>query len=86
MFDLLRIASLLILGLKPHFYKYFFVIFISSDTLWELAAAEVHSRETGVEEEAVGEIVNERTVFMMGSKTGVCSQLGRTTDKTFIAS
>ncbi|XP_041644690.1 cytoplasmic dynein 2 light intermediate chain 1 [Cheilinus undulatus] len=42
----------------------------SSDTLWELAAAEVHSRETGGGEEDSGLTVNERTVFLMGSKAG----------------
>nr|XP_020453291.1 cytoplasmic dynein 2 light intermediate chain 1 isoform X2 [Monopterus albus] len=43
---------------------------ISSDTLWELAAAEVHSRESGGVEEDRGETVSERTVFLMGSKAG----------------
>uniref|UniRef100_A0AAX7T9S1 Cytoplasmic dynein 2 light intermediate chain 1 n=1 Tax=Astatotilapia calliptera TaxID=8154 RepID=A0AAX7T9S1_ASTCA len=44
---------------------------ISSDTLWELAAAEVHSRESGgAEERDGGEAVNERTVLLMGSKAG----------------
>ncbi|XP_074501625.1 cytoplasmic dynein 2 light intermediate chain 1 isoform X1 [Sebastes fasciatus] len=38
---------------------------ISSDTLWEQAAAEVHSLEAAGEEE-----VCERTVFLMGSKAG----------------
>ncbi|XP_029305964.1 cytoplasmic dynein 2 light intermediate chain 1 [Cottoperca gobio] len=42
---------------------------ISSDSLWEQAAAEVHSREAeGGEDE--GETVSERTVFLMGSKAG----------------
>uniref|UniRef100_A0A3Q3ICD7 Cytoplasmic dynein 2 light intermediate chain 1 n=1 Tax=Monopterus albus TaxID=43700 RepID=A0A3Q3ICD7_MONAL len=41
-----------------------------SDTLWELAAAEVHSRESGGVEEDRGETVSERTVFLMGSKAG----------------
>ncbi|XP_071393788.1 cytoplasmic dynein 2 light intermediate chain 1 [Centroberyx affinis] len=41
---------------------------ISSDTLWELAAAEVQSRESGDGEEDGGE--SERTVFLMGSKAG----------------
>ncbi|XP_049456398.1 cytoplasmic dynein 2 light intermediate chain 1 [Epinephelus fuscoguttatus] len=43
---------------------------ISSDTLWEQAAAEVHSRETDGGEEDGGETVSERTVFLMGSKAG----------------
>uniref|UniRef100_A0A669BJ11 Cytoplasmic dynein 2 light intermediate chain 1 n=1 Tax=Oreochromis niloticus TaxID=8128 RepID=A0A669BJ11_ORENI len=44
---------------------------ISSDTLWELAAAEVHSRESGGAEDGDGgEAVNERTVLLMGSKAG----------------
>ncbi|XP_033469354.1 cytoplasmic dynein 2 light intermediate chain 1 [Epinephelus lanceolatus] len=43
---------------------------ISSDTLWEQAAAEVHSRETDGGEEDRGETVSERTVFLMGSKAG----------------
>ncbi|KAM4590837.1 cytoplasmic dynein 2 light intermediate chain 1 isoform 2-T2 [Odontesthes bonariensis] len=43
---------------------------ISSDTLWELAAAEVQNRESGCGEEDGGETVSERTVFLMGSKAG----------------
>ncbi|XP_026212675.1 cytoplasmic dynein 2 light intermediate chain 1 [Anabas testudineus] len=43
---------------------------LSSDTLWELAAAEVQSRESGGGEEDGGETVNERSVFLMGSKAG----------------
>ncbi|KAK9541334.1 hypothetical protein VZT92_001387 [Zoarces viviparus] len=43
---------------------------ISSDTLWEQAAAEVHSREAEGGEEDGGETVSERTVFLMGSKSG----------------
>ncbi|XP_034407988.1 cytoplasmic dynein 2 light intermediate chain 1 isoform X1 [Cyclopterus lumpus] len=43
---------------------------ISSDTLWEQAAAEVHSREAAAGEEDRGEAVSERTVFLMGSKAG----------------
>ncbi|KAM8738996.1 cytoplasmic dynein 2 light intermediate chain 1 [Acanthopagrus schlegelii] len=43
---------------------------ISSDTLWELAAAEVHSRETEGGEEDGGDTVSERSVFLMGSKAG----------------
>ncbi|XP_078129821.1 cytoplasmic dynein 2 light intermediate chain 1 [Sander vitreus] len=43
---------------------------ISSDTLWEQAAAEVHRREAEGGEEDGGETVSERTVFLMGSKTG----------------
>ncbi|XP_045926048.1 cytoplasmic dynein 2 light intermediate chain 1 [Micropterus dolomieu] len=41
---------------------------ISSDTLWELAAAEVRETEGG--EEDAGETVSERTVFLLGSKAG----------------
>lgn len=49
------------------------LVWVSSDTLWELAAAEVHSRESGgAEERDGGEAVNERTVLLMGSKAGVC--------------
>ncbi|XP_072246807.1 cytoplasmic dynein 2 light intermediate chain 1 isoform X1 [Leuresthes tenuis] len=47
-----------------------FDFFGSSDTLWELAAAEVQSRESGGGEEDGGETVSERTVFLMGSKAG----------------
>ncbi|XP_030011995.1 cytoplasmic dynein 2 light intermediate chain 1 [Sphaeramia orbicularis] len=43
---------------------------INSDTLWELATAEVHSRESGVGEEDGGVMVSDRTVFLMGSKAG----------------
>nr|XP_046258756.1 cytoplasmic dynein 2 light intermediate chain 1 isoform X1 [Scatophagus argus] len=43
---------------------------LSSDTLWELSAAEIHSRETEGGEEDGGETVSERTVFLMGSKAG----------------
>ncbi|XP_040905896.1 cytoplasmic dynein 2 light intermediate chain 1 isoform X1 [Toxotes jaculatrix] len=44
---------------------------LSSDTLWELAAAEVRNRESGGEEEEDGgETVSERSVFLMGSKSG----------------
>ncbi|XP_054455751.1 cytoplasmic dynein 2 light intermediate chain 1 [Anoplopoma fimbria] len=43
---------------------------ISSDTLWEQAAAEVHSRDPEGGEEDGGETVSERTVFLMGSKAG----------------
>ncbi|XP_070697416.1 cytoplasmic dynein 2 light intermediate chain 1-like [Pempheris klunzingeri] len=43
---------------------------ISSDTLWELAAAEVHSRGTEAGEADGGEPVSERTVFLIGSKAG----------------
>lgn len=45
----------------------------SSDTLWDLAAAEVNSRES---EDDYGErnVAVERTVFLMGSKAGVSSQ------------
>lgn len=49
------------------------LVWVSSDTLWELAAAEVHSRESGgAEDRDGGEAVNERTVLLMGSKAGVC--------------
>lgn len=48
----------------------FYLVLVSSDTLWELAAAEVQSRESGGGEEG-GETVNERSVFLMGSKAGV---------------
>ncbi|XP_034040747.1 cytoplasmic dynein 2 light intermediate chain 1 [Thalassophryne amazonica] len=41
-----------------------------SDSLWDLAAAEVRSRERGGGEEDGGEAVSERTVFLMGSKNG----------------
>nr|XP_057914049.1 cytoplasmic dynein 2 light intermediate chain 1 isoform X2 [Doryrhamphus excisus] len=43
---------------------------ISSDKLWELAAAEVQSLENGTADGGGGEEVGERTVFLMGSKTG----------------
>ncbi|XP_037320701.2 cytoplasmic dynein 2 light intermediate chain 1 [Pungitius pungitius] len=43
---------------------------ISSDTLWEQAAAEVLSREAEGGEEDAGETLSERTVFLMGSKSG----------------
>ncbi|XP_014897712.1 cytoplasmic dynein 2 light intermediate chain 1 [Poecilia latipinna] len=43
---------------------------MSSDTIWELAAAEVRSQESGAGEEDGGETVCERSVFLMGSKTG----------------
>ncbi|XP_076016457.1 cytoplasmic dynein 2 light intermediate chain 1 [Genypterus blacodes] len=43
---------------------------VSSDTLWELAAAEVRSRESGGVEEDGGEATGERTVFLIGSKAG----------------
>ncbi|XP_056148069.1 cytoplasmic dynein 2 light intermediate chain 1 [Lampris incognitus] len=43
----------------------------STDTLWELAVAELQSRESGGAEEDGGEtVVSERTVFMIGSKAG----------------
>uniref|UniRef100_A0A3Q3N9W8 Dynein cytoplasmic 2 light intermediate chain 1 n=1 Tax=Mastacembelus armatus TaxID=205130 RepID=A0A3Q3N9W8_9TELE len=48
------------------------LVFVSSDTLWELAAAEAESRESGVREEDGGDAVSERSVFLMGSKAGVC--------------
>uniref|UniRef100_A0A665WUP9 Cytoplasmic dynein 2 light intermediate chain 1 n=1 Tax=Echeneis naucrates TaxID=173247 RepID=A0A665WUP9_ECHNA len=43
---------------------------LSSDTLWELAVAEVRSRESGGGESDGGETVSERSVFLMGSKSG----------------
>ncbi|KAG7228537.1 hypothetical protein INR49_007711 [Caranx melampygus] len=43
---------------------------ISTDTLWELAAAEVRNREGGDVEGVGGETVCERSVFLMGSKSG----------------
>ncbi|TNN64322.1 Cytoplasmic dynein 2 light intermediate chain 1 [Liparis tanakae] len=43
---------------------------ISSDALWERAAAEVRSREAAGGEEDRAEAVSERTVFLMGSKAG----------------
>uniref|UniRef100_A0A1A7YHR1 Cytoplasmic dynein 2 light intermediate chain 1 n=1 Tax=Iconisemion striatum TaxID=60296 RepID=A0A1A7YHR1_9TELE len=42
----------------------------NSDTLWELAASEVLSRESGALEEDGVEWVCERSVFLMGSKAG----------------
>lgn len=45
--------------------------------LWELAAAEVQSRETEGEEVDGGEVVSERSVFLMGSKEGVRSRRAR---------
>lgn len=50
----------------------FCFVLVSSDTLWELAASEVHSRETEGGEEDGGDTVSERSVFLMGSKAGVC--------------
>lgn len=46
----------------------------SSDTLWDIAAAEVRSRESRTDEEDAEEDVHsptQRTVFFMGSKAGV---------------
>ncbi|XP_068184394.1 cytoplasmic dynein 2 light intermediate chain 1 [Antennarius striatus] len=43
---------------------------ILPDTLWELAAEEVRSRETEDGEEEGGEPLSERTVFLLGSKAG----------------
>ncbi|XP_068597292.1 cytoplasmic dynein 2 light intermediate chain 1 [Brachionichthys hirsutus] len=43
---------------------------VSSDTLWELAAEEVRSREAEDGEEESGGTLVERTVFLMGSKAG----------------
>lgn len=47
----------------------------SSDTLWDVAAAEVRSRENRTDEEDAEEdahFLTQRTVFFMGSKAGVC--------------
>lgn len=63
----------------------FCLVFVSSDTLWEQAAAEVHRREAEGGEEDGGETVSERTVFLMGSKAGVCSPSCQNIDSTFIA-
>uniref|UniRef100_A0A1A8N4Q0 Cytoplasmic dynein 2 light intermediate chain 1 n=2 Tax=Nothobranchius rachovii TaxID=451742 RepID=A0A1A8N4Q0_9TELE len=43
---------------------------LNSDTLWELAASEVLSRESGAPEEDGADTVCERSVFLMGSKAG----------------
>lgn len=46
----------------------------SSDTLWDIAAAEVRSRESRTDEEDAEEDAHsptQRTVFFMGSKAGV---------------
>ncbi|XP_039995898.1 cytoplasmic dynein 2 light intermediate chain 1 [Xiphias gladius] len=43
---------------------------INSDTLWELASAEVRNRESGGGDEDGGGTVSERSVFLMGSKSG----------------
>ncbi|XP_060943459.1 cytoplasmic dynein 2 light intermediate chain 1 [Limanda limanda] len=43
---------------------------ISSDSLWEQAAEEVWLRERGAGEEAGGESLTERSVLLMGSKSG----------------
>ncbi|KAM4729492.1 cytoplasmic dynein 2 light intermediate chain 1 [Anableps anableps] len=43
---------------------------ISSDMLWELAVAEVQSQESGAGEGNERETICERSVFLMGSKTG----------------
>ncbi|XP_077438030.1 cytoplasmic dynein 2 light intermediate chain 1 [Vanacampus margaritifer] len=49
-----------------------FLSCFSTDKLWDLAAAEVHNREVGGRDDAGvgGEAVGERTIFLMGSKTG----------------
>lgn len=47
----------------------------SSDTLWDIAAAEVRSRESRTDEEDAEEDAHfptQRIVFFMGSKAGVC--------------
>lgn len=47
----------------------------SSDTLWDIAAAEVRGRESRTDEEDAEEDAHfstQRTVFFMGSKAGVC--------------
>ncbi|XP_072292565.1 cytoplasmic dynein 2 light intermediate chain 1 [Eucyclogobius newberryi] len=43
---------------------------ITSETLWELAAADVEKRQSGVGEEERGAEPSDRTVFLMGSKAG----------------
>lgn len=53
----------------------------SSDTLWDVAAAEVRSRENRTDEEDAEEdahFLTQRTVFFMGSKAGVCLQYSTT--------
>ncbi|KAM8852128.1 cytoplasmic dynein 2 light intermediate chain 1 isoform 2-T2 [Synchiropus picturatus] len=42
----------------------------SSDKLWELAAAEVQSREAGIGQDGAGDTGPERTVLVLGSKAG----------------
>uniref|UniRef100_A0A8C5HAF4 Cytoplasmic dynein 2 light intermediate chain 1 n=1 Tax=Gouania willdenowi TaxID=441366 RepID=A0A8C5HAF4_GOUWI len=54
---------------------------ISTDTLWEQAAAEVRGREGESRGADGGESVSERTVFLMGSKAGVRLQLFRYVDE-----
>uniref|UniRef100_A0A3Q2NPU5 Uncharacterized protein n=1 Tax=Fundulus heteroclitus TaxID=8078 RepID=A0A3Q2NPU5_FUNHE len=46
-------------------------------TLWEQAAAEVRSQESGAADWDGGEAVCERSVFLMGSKAGVGTALRR---------
>lgn len=51
------------------------MLFRSSDTLWDIAEAEVRSRESRTDEEEAEEDAHfptQRTVFFMGSKAGVC--------------
>ncbi|CAL8254102.1 unnamed protein product [Lota lota] len=45
---------------------------ISTDSLWDLAAAEVQHRDSGTSEDRGGgeNVVSERTVFVVGSKSG----------------
>lgn len=51
----------------------FCLVFVSSDTLWELAAEEARGQGAGGGQEAGGEADSERSVFLIGSKAGVCS-------------
>lgn len=59
----------------------------SSDTLWDIAAAEVHSRESRTDEEDAEEDAHfptQRIVFFMGSKAGVCVCLQNITLNTYL--
>jgi len=50
------------------------ILSCSSDTLWDIAAAEVRSRENRTDEEDAEEDAHfrtQRTVFFVGSKAGV---------------
>ncbi|KAJ0044061.1 hypothetical protein NL108_006239, partial [Boleophthalmus pectinirostris] len=48
------------------------LVFVRSETLWEFAAADVQQRQSGVGEEDRSIEPSERTVFLIGSKAGVC--------------